>query len=152
MWSYSGDPSTSPKDEVRFLIGDTDQCDQILQDPEILFVLAKYNFAPMNAAIRLCETVISKYSRLCNEAVGQVRIDYKDVVANYKDTMNILRARLAMEDATPYCGGISVSDKMTNAMNPNRVRPDFTKHMMENYDLAPWTTQGNYWMWLNFQA
>jgi hypothetical protein len=62
-WNYSGNPSSSPKDATRFLIGDTDSCDQLLQDGEIEYFLGMYNNAPINAAIRCVETIMSKFSR-----------------------------------------------------------------------------------------
>lgn len=35
MFSYSADPSTSPGDAVRFLVGDTDEDEYFLEDEEI---------------------------------------------------------------------------------------------------------------------
>ena len=139
-WSYSGDPTTSAKDEVRFLIGDTDSREPLLQNEEIAYVLGKYNNSPINAAIRCCETIMAKFARLVNEAVGQVKINYRERYENYRDTIADLRRRLAIEDATPYAGGISVSDKRTNQDNDDRVRPDFTKHQNENQTVGPFTS------------
>lgn len=151
MWQYSGNPATSAKDTVRFLIGDTDGSDQLLLDSEIVWVLGQYNNSPINAAIRCCEAIIAKLSRLANESVGQVKIDFKDRCDGYRETQKMLITRLAKEDAAPYAGGISVSDKMTNSANTDLVRPDFKKHMMENQQIAPWTTNNQMWLWLNFE-
>lgn len=140
-WLYSGNPGYSPKDQVRFLIGDTDQSDPLLQDAEIEWVLSQYQFSPINAAIRCCEGIVAKFSRLANEAVGQVRIDFKQKAEGYLKMMVVLKMRLATEDAAPYAGGISISDKQQQVQNTDRVRPDFRKHMMENEQIAPWTTQ-----------
>lgn len=140
-WLYSFNPGYSAKDQVRFLIGDTDSKDPLLQDEEILWVLTQYNNSPMNAAIRCCESIVAKFSRLANESVGQVRIDFKQKAEGYTKMMTILKGRLATEDAAPYAGGISVSDKQANVQNTDRVKPDFRKHMMENEQIAPWTTQ-----------
>lgn len=41
-WTYSGDPATSPLDEARFLIGDTDKNAPIMQDEEIKYLIKKY--------------------------------------------------------------------------------------------------------------
>lgn len=38
-WTYSGDPSSTEKDEYRFLIGDTITNEPILQDGEIQYIL-----------------------------------------------------------------------------------------------------------------
>lgn len=141
VWQYSGNPGYSAKDQVRFLIGDTDSKDPLLLDAEIVWVLSQYNNSPMNAAIRCCETIIAKFSRLADEQVGQVRIDFHQKAEAYTKMLTVLKSRLATEDAAFYAGGISVSDKQTQELNSDRVRPDFTKHMMENEQIAPWTTQ-----------
>ena len=148
-WSYSGNPKLSAKDQVRFQIGDTNPEDPLLTDEEIEYLLSLYNNTPMNTSIRCCETLVSKFSRLADEAVGQVKISYSQIADTYlKKTIPMLRARLAMEDSQFYAGGISQNDKHTQAMDFDRVKPDFSKHMMENYDIAPWTTQNAYQRWL----
>lgn len=152
MWTYSGDPNQSAKDQVRFLVGDTSEKEPLLQDGEIKWLLSQYQNTPLNAAIRACETIISKLSRLADESVGRVSISFSQRCKGYRDTLLMLRQRLAMEDAIPYCGGISVSDKQTQQMNSDRVRPDFTKHMMENDQIAPWTTQTEMALFLAFDA
>jgi hypothetical protein len=55
--------------------------------------------------------------------------------------MNDLRTRIAIEDATPYAGGISKSDKQAQAANTDRVRPKFTKNMMEDRLVSPFNNQ-----------
>lgn len=151
-WTYSGNPGFSAKDQVRFLIGDTDPDDPQLYDGEIEWTLSQYNNAPLNAAVRAVESVMTKYSRQVDENVGQVKIFFSQRLKAYQQTQNILLQRLAREDAIPYAGGIYVSDKQTQDMNTNRVRPDFTKHMMENYDIAPWVTSNGYDLWLEYQG
>ena len=34
-WTYSGDPATNARDAIRFLTGDTDTNDQLINDEEI---------------------------------------------------------------------------------------------------------------------
>lgn len=150
-WSYSGNPGSSPKDTVRFLIGDTDRCDELLQDGEITYVLGLYNNAPMNAAIRCVETIMSKFSRLADESVGQVRISYSQKAKSYREMRRDLVNRLSTEDMTPYAGGVSVSDEQSVSLNTDRVRPDFTKHMMENWQISPWVQNGS-WGFYNWCA
>jgi len=140
MWSYSGNPANSAKDAVRFEIGDTDQTDPLLQDEEINYFLAQYNNFVLNTAIRCLEAIMAKFSRMVNEAVGGVRIDFTDRIKNMDLMKRAIIQRLATESATPYAGGIFVSDEINNLNNPNIILPDFTKHMMENDLIAPWTT------------
>lgn len=139
-WTYGGDPTKSAKDETRFLCGDTDSQDPLLQDGEITYLLAKYNNSPLNAAIRACEAIMSKFARLADETVGSVHISYSQKRKGYEQMRLDLQRRLAMEDASPYAGGISRSDKTTQEENTDRVKPDFTKHQNENHQVAPLTT------------
>lgn len=150
LFTYSGNPQGNLKDQVRFLIGDTDNEDPILLDGEINWLLSQYNNSPMNTAIRACEMIVAKFSRQADETVGQVKISFSQRAKTYLTTQNMLRQRLAMEDCAPYSGGISKADKLTNEQNTDRVRPDFTKHMMENLQIAPWTSQSQNWIWLVF--
>lgn len=147
VWNYSGDPDSSAKDQVRFLIGDTDSKDKLLNDAEIRYLLKLYNQFPMNAAIRACEVIIAKFSRLADETVGQVRITFSQKAKAYATLRAQLQERLAIEGATPFAGGISKTQKQSNEYDEDRVRPDFSKHMMENHQVAPWTSQP-YDLWL----
>lgn len=141
-WTYLGNIDTSPLDYVRLLIGDTDQCDQLLQDQEIIPFLKRYHYAPMNTAIRCCEVIMSKLSRRVNESVGSVRMNFSDQVKAFRELRRDLVNRLATEDMAPYAGGISISDVQIVALNPDRVRPDYTRHMMQNFQVSPWLTGG----------
>ena len=140
-WSYSFNPDESAKDEVRFIIGDTNSNDPLLQDEEILYLLKKYNNYPLNASLRACEMVISKFARMADQTVGSVSQSYSQKAKGYRDLMNDLRLRIGLEGAKPYAGGISKSDKKTNMANDDRVKPDFEKHQFDNYQFAPWTSQ-----------
>lgn len=142
-WTYSGDPSSSAIDAVRFTIGDTDSSDPLLSNEEITYLLGLYGQVIITASIRACEMIMAKFSRLANESVGSVRIDFSQKTKGYKDMVMQLKARLAVEDCTPFAGGISKTQKQTTIADSDRVEPDFTKHMMENEQIAPWVTNGN---------
>lgn len=57
-YSYSGDPVTSKKDQVRFLAGDTNSGDPYLSDEEILYLLAQAD--PTNTAAQANPMVSTK--------------------------------------------------------------------------------------------
>lgn len=147
-WSYTGNPASSPKDAVRFLIGDTDKCAELLQDDEIKYLLSQYNNAPMNAAIRACEVIMAKFSRMADESVGQVKISFSQKSKSYREMLANLRQRLVIEDSQFIAGGITYTDMQNTYADPNIVRPDFRKHMMENRQISPWVT-GDYWNCFN---
>lgn len=136
-FQYNG-PGVTPKDTVRFLVGDTNAHDVLLEDNEIQWVLGLYNQAPMNAAIRCCETIIAKFSRLASEKVGPVAIQFEQKAKAYRILLNDLRNRLMTEDSDYIAGGIHESQSIADSSNHDLVRPDFRKHMMENQLISPW--------------
>ena len=139
-WNYSHNPKNSAKDEVRFLIGDTNSKDPLLQDEEINYLLERYNNYPMNASIEACEMVVSKFSRQADESVGGVSKSFSQKATAYLKLRDMLRTRMAINGARPYAGGISVSDKQKNDQNSDLAPPTFTKHQFENKQVAPWTS------------
>lgn len=136
-WSYSGDPSKSAKDTVRFLIGDTDKDDQLLQDGEIAYLLGLHNNAPLNAAIKACDAITAKYARLSDEAQGQYKNTLSQKMKGIQSVAAMLRRRLAIEGTQSWAGGISKSDKQANTDNSDRVEPKFRKDIMEDQLTSP---------------
>lgn len=41
-WTYSGNPTSSTLDTARFIIGDTNSVEPVMQDEEIQFIIAEY--------------------------------------------------------------------------------------------------------------
>lgn len=135
---------------MRFLIGDTDNepRQQLLQDEEIAYFLDMYNQSPLNAAIRCCEAIMSKSTRMVDQTVGQVKMMYSQRSKAFRDLKQDLIKRLSTEDCQVYAGGISKTDKLTNNQNSTLVPPDFSKHMMENRLISPWVTNAyDSWLW-----
>lgn len=129
-WTYSGDPSLSKKDEVRFSVGDTNPKKPMLQDEEISWLLLQSGGDPAGASVRACESIIAALGRLCDQTVGSVSKAYSQMRLGYMDTLGILRRRAASTYASPLVGGISRTQVMITNRNPDRVRPQFTSHMM----------------------
>jgi hypothetical protein len=130
---------------VRFLVGDTDINDQLLFDGEINYLLSQYNNTPLNAAVRACETIMAKFARMVDEKVGGVSINFSQRIQQYNKLKVALIQRIAVEGATPYAGGISISDMIQVAQNPDRPCPPMTLHEMENHQIAPWMS--NAWLY-----
>lgn len=103
-WTYSGNPSASDLDAVRFAIGDTDSRDPILQDEEINYLLT-VKVSINNAAYEACNRIVAKFSRMADQTVGPVQTNYSQLVKHYKALANDLRVN-ANSNAIPYAGGI----------------------------------------------
>ena len=127
-WSYSGDPSNSDLDKVRFLIGDTDQTDQQLQNEEINYLVSSEG-SVNDAAIKACYTLAAKYSRQIDQKVGQVDYKCSQRIKSYLELAKRLEDQISDQPVAPYAGGISKSDKETNRLDDDRVKPKFTKEL-----------------------
>ena len=78
-WTYTGDPSSSNRDSVRFLIGDTDTLDQVVTDEEIDWALEVTDQAIYQAAHDICVALAAKFARLAtSKSVGDLSLSYSD--------------------------------------------------------------------------
>lgn len=132
-WNYSGDPSDSDLDAVRFMIGDTDTSDQQLSDAEVNFLLASYSVT-VSARIAL-RRIIAKYVRYVDKSVGDLKISYSKRIDQYNGLLDQIDSEAVQEGILePYAGGISISDKDAVEDNSDRVAPAFTRPMHSNTD------------------
>lgn len=129
--TYSGDPSESNRDYVRFLLGDTIEGDFLFGDAEIdgLLTLKGNVYA---AAVVGAESLAARFSRLCDEEVGDVKAKLSQRARAYRELATKLRQQQAITSGIPYAGGISVSDKSSNVGDSDIVQPIFTRHMNDN--------------------
>jgi hypothetical protein len=131
-WTYTGDPSANNRDEVRFLIGDTDNTDPIVQDEEIAYAVAQEANNRL-AAIRIVRSLIGKYSRKVDKSVGDLKISYSQIAKNYTDLAKFLEeSDDNLYAPIAYAGGISLSDKDTVRQDSDRTDPIFKKGMNDN--------------------
>lgn len=75
-WSYSGDPSASSLDKVRFLSGDTDTNNQQISNEEITFLLSEWNSDAYIAASEACVAIAGKLTAKADmsRSVGDLSI------------------------------------------------------------------------------
>lgn len=123
-WTYTGNPAASPKDAVRFRVGDTDFDDQLLQDEEILYLLGT-EATVIQAAARAADGIAARFSRLSDKAVGDLRISFSQKSAQYRQLAMDLRSEAGISMAIPFAGGISRSQKETQEADADRVQPSF---------------------------
>ena len=85
-WTYSGDPSASDLDEVRFMLQDTDTTDQLMPDEEIQFVIDKWaGVVGSNiwAAAICAETLAAKFAREVSVSGDGVSVAVQDLQDKY---------------------------------------------------------------------
>lgn len=133
-WTYSGDPSSSPKDELRFLIGDTDMNDQLLQDEELDFILGKYP-STSRAQYAAIMSIASKCARLYRQETGRIKVWADAKYKHYMMLADQLKKDMAQGfSGTPYvfAGGISHTDMLKRNLDPDQVQTDVKTDMHDN--------------------
>ncbi len=130
-WTYGGDPDANARDAIRFLSGDTDTNDQLLSDEEIAWVNKEVTGSTTAttgvymAAYRCCLTIASKFSRLADQSVGDLRVSMSQKAKAYRAQAEEIKSLADREGAVPvpYAGGITISDKDGVEDNSDRVKP-----------------------------
>lgn len=130
-WTYSGDPGLSQKDEVRFLVGDTDPNEQLVTDEEIEYALSQEG-SVRAAAVVVCESIQASLAKRVDKAAGAVRVSLSQKAEHYAKLCERLKSRLALS-AAAYAGGISRADKESNRSDTDRVKPAFRRGMHDNH-------------------
>jgi hypothetical protein len=138
-WTYSGDPADSTRDAVRFLVGDTDTTDQLLNDAEVAFCIAESGGSIYQSAHDCCYSIASKFSRLAtSKTVGDLSLSYADRAQAFFALANeLLELGARREPPIPWASAANMqrtSDKTTPPTNGT----DFWTGQMD-YD------RGNYW-------
>ena len=129
-FTYSGDPTASPKDEVRFLIGDTNPKDPELQDAEINYCIAQVYGSVANApasgnylpAAYAADNLAGLYARQADKSVGDLHISYGNRFKQFQQLAQRLRARAANALIPPWAGGQRYSDKDVNYYDPDLLQ------------------------------
>lgn len=108
-WTY-GNPATSPKDEVRFLIGDTVPTEQLLSDEEITYLLGQHGGAALPAAVDAAFAGAARISRESDRTSGDVAIRHRGRAAEYRKVGQALQARLAAQLEEEAAAGATAAD------------------------------------------
>lgn len=142
VWTYSGDPTTSTKDQVRALIGDTDWDDPLLTDGEINWFVTQRSTV-YGAAAFACRSLATKYARQVDNVVGEMHLLYSQRTKSFNLMAQQFEGQAAQRGGgAPYAGGVSVAQKIANFTNPDIVQPQFNIGMDDNY-IIPLSPAGN---------
>lgn len=124
-YTYSGDPASSPLDEVRFLLSDT-QSPWMLSNEEINYGLARTNADPWATASTLAVAKSSYYSRRGNISIDGISLNYGDRGRALLELAQQLEKNANKNIAGPpvEMGGINRQFDLTdNVTNPLRDYP-----------------------------
>jgi len=138
-WSYSGNPATSPLDELRFKIGDTDPAAPIFSDEELEYILAANNGNMMASCTQCVQAAIAKYGRLKDEVIGGLEAKYQQIYENYQRMWQDIQNGTSIFGANlvnVFAGGLTIDGKVEQYNDQSKVQPKFTKDLMKSRFLA----------------
>ena len=131
VFTYSGDPSDSDLDKVRFLCGDTLDRDALLQDAEINEIIIDTPNIRL-AAADACEAIAALFSRkITRSNLGQ-SASLSEKAKAYFELAKRLRKR-AWTSAELFAGGTTISEKDTLASDTNAIQPSFKIGQDDNF-------------------
>lgn len=120
-WSYSGDPSSSDKDEVRFLIQDVDPTVPLLSDEEINYLIAQW--APRYGSNTLTASVAA--SVVSRKFAGLVPISADSVSAEL-DALAKTYSQMATQLRQEYNEGADAEAEIDLSSIEWPLGPDFS--------------------------
>lgn len=119
---------------VRFLVGDTDDQDLQLTNENILFALTQASDDVYRAAAICARALAGKYSRQVDTRFESIASDYSQRAENYYKL-----ARRLEQQAKKYgaglgisAGGLTYSEIEAADENPDRVKPKFRQDQFAN--------------------
>lgn len=102
-WTYNSDPSSSPKDLIRFRIGDTDSNDPLLSDEEILFLIDQTENVN-SATSKAFDSVLTKLAREVDYTIGPEQVKASQKYQNYLQLATRFKGDLVSVVAAPIWG------------------------------------------------
>jgi len=135
-FTYSGDPSTSTRNYVRFLINDTDSTDALFSDEELNYVISEWSGDAYNAARECAEILIARFSRLADsssKSVGDISVSesYSSKITHYKELAeSLIRRQMRKSPPRPFVNAQAL--KSTNDRIVDDFNTDFYSGIHDN--------------------
>lgn len=131
-WTYSGDPSKTDLDKYRFLIGDNEVDEPVLQDEEITFVLNTYATSSQDVILyNLYSACVQYYARRVSRKLGPQTETTTDRLKFFNAKCEYYRKRVQQ-------AWISLptfnSDPSSNPSSDSTTGGTFRRGMMDNMD------------------
>lgn len=148
MFSYSGDPASSPKDAVRFEVQDTNEKTAFLQDAEVVYAILTETGEEepdargiLCASARCCEVIARQLSRQADEIVGSLGATYSKSAAGFTARAKELRL-IAQGSGSIAMPAISRSEKRRLRQDHDRVQPLFRRRQHQMRGFGPGSLAG----------
>lgn len=135
------------RDSVRFLIGDTDSTDPLLDDGEVDGILNANTPDPSDpysmpdpylAAMQACVSLAAKFTRRASMSVGDLSIQYATVADNFRKLRLTLQAESVRRTVPSiYAGGLTASDMAIDQADGDLIQPWAALGQDDNPGTAP---------------
>jgi len=135
-FTYSGDPTTSTRNKVRFLINDVDSGDVLFTDEELDYLITEWGGNVYEISRAACETLVSRFVRLSDstsKSVGDISVSesYTAKAQQYKELANSFLAR-GMRKTPPRPFANAQALKSTNDRIVDDFNTDFYAGIHDN--------------------
>lgn len=154
-WTYSGDPSASTRDAVRFWMQDVDESLPLMSDAEVDYLVSQY-YDVYGSAIYVaavaCEVLAAKMARQVPVSADGVSVGVGELFQRYNDLALSLRDQYKSTQslaAAPVTGGVIMGERRDPTIKPLVFGTGF----MDNYragrqdfgDYHPGEDDGSIW-------
>lgn len=130
VYSYSGDPASSPTDAVRFWVSDRGPDVWQISNQEIDYTLTQYT-NPLLAAAAIANEFAMKWALACDKAVGDLRLAYSQRSKMYQSLAKQLKQEGEQQGPQLFSGGTNLSEMCANAGNANINPQPFTQYQFD---------------------
>ena len=122
-WTYSGNPDSSVRDELRFILQDTDTNFQLLSDEELDYLLAawipRYDSVTYVAAVAAA-VIARKFTGIVNVSADGVSVDTSSLAARFAVQAAALREEYK---AAKVGAEVDIENLMIGTSHDNSIRP-----------------------------
>jgi len=121
---------------VRFLVGDTDSSNQIVQNEEITFALSETNNNVYNAGAWVARSVGAKYSSKVDiELDGQLSAKYSDLSSKFYNLALQLESQAKRYSSSfgVFAGGITKTQLESGREDNNKSPTSFRREQFHNF-------------------
>jgi hypothetical protein len=134
-YTYSGNPASSSRDAVRYLLNDTSTGSMEMNDAEIEWLVAEKTNVYRAAAQGARQLAAQANNSVASKTVGSLTLTYSERAQKWMDLAATLEtaANKGLGGAIrPYSGGISKTDKEQVASSDDFDKPWFYRDMWDN--------------------
>ncbi len=95
-WTYSGNPASSQRDELRFTISDTNQAEPIMQDEELDYLITEYGSNRNMLMYQAFTRAATLFARDIKRSLGPQSEDPTERLKFFRDQANYFRSKLSV--------------------------------------------------------